>query len=231
MRQTKLLGNELLASPLWGDSLSVPSRWLFICLLLKTDDEGQICVDHDFRVCSEISGMGIQSSQRALNELQREGLVTAYDDDTVVVHRASLYRQRQTHAQAQSAERMRRWRQRNGDASVEKTPPTPPSITVHSTSTSTVQETRQPKWAKRPEGVDPEVWDEFVALRRKRKATVTERVLRGLEKQAKLAGITLQEAMETCVDRGWATIKAEWLNKDGKTTYKGDISEAGEIDF
>lgn len=108
--QTKILGNELMDSPLWSDYISVPARWLFVCLLLKTDDKGEIVVDEDYRVCAEISGLGIQSSQRALVELEKAKLITAFDDDTVVVHRVGDFRQRQTVRQAKDAARVRRWR-------------------------------------------------------------------------------------------------------------------------
>ena len=226
-----MLGNELLSSPLWGDNISIPARWLFICLLLKTDDKGEIVVDEDFRVCAEISGLGIQSSQKALVELEKAKMVTAYDDDTVVVHRVGDYRQRQTESQAKAAERVRRWRHRNATAN--NHPPTPPRSTVQAStgSTSTSKSNASAKWAEKPDDVTDDVWLEFTTMRRKKKATVTTRVLNGLRKQAKLAGITLQEALETCLDRGWASVKAEWLNKDNRKVYKGDISEAGEIDF
>jgi len=151
--QTKLLGKQLQESPLWSDHVSVPARWLFICLLLRTDDKGEIVVDEDYRVCSEISGLGIQSAQRALTELEKVKMITAYDDDTILVHRVGLYRQRQTKSQARSAAYSKVWRQRkrtksdSGDDSrmpthQENPPQTPPSdstTSTNGTSTSTVQ--------------------------------------------------------------------------------------------
>ena len=263
--QTKLLGNELMSSPIWDDSISIPSRWLFICLLLKTDDNGEIRVDEDFRVCSEISGLGIQSAQKALVELEKAKMITAYDDDTLVVHRIHTLRERQTRVQARAMERMRRSRsnrkaneeankEANEFANSEQTPPTTPPILVQSSTSSTstvledlgsppvascseeVDSNEPPKtkrWADRPEDVDEGVWLEFVSLRRTKKATATDRVIKGLRKQAGLAGLTLQEAMETCIQHGWTAIKAEWLQGKvrNRKVYKGSMSEAGEIDF
>lgn len=234
---TKILGEGLEASPLWSNSVSVPARWLFICLLLKTDDDGEIRVDEDYQVCAQISGLGIQSSQRALAELERAKLATVCGD-TIVVNRVKIYRYRQSKTQAKSTERVRQWRLRN--ASEKETPPTtPPNVVQASTgtekvstsSTSSTTSNASAKWAKKPDDVTEDVWLEFVTMRRKKKATVTDRVLNGIRRQGKMAGISLQEALETCLDRGWASVKAEWLNKDNKQTYKGDISEAGEIDF
>jgi hypothetical protein len=252
--QTKILGNELQSSPLWGDNISIPARWLFICLLLKTDDQGEIAVDEDFRVCSEISGLGIQSSQKALLELEKSGLITAYDDDTVVVHRVGKFRQRQTESQAKAADRVRRWRDRNrtGNNSPPQTPPLVSTSTVQvvqevqedlggppvepcSDESSSNEPRKTKRWADRPADVDEGVWLEFISLRRAKKATATDRVITGLRKQAGLAGLTLQEAMETCIQHGWTSVKAEWLNKnsrrDNRKVYRGDMSEAGEIDF
>lgn len=159
-QQTKILGAGLESSPLWSNNVSVPARWLFICLLLKTDDDGEIRVDEDYQVCAQISGLGIQSSQKALAELERAKLVTVCGD-TIVVNRVKIYRYRQTEAQAKSTERVRRWRLRNAadnannNATDNATPPTTPpeidnpstssvqestSTVQNSTSTSTVQE-------------------------------------------------------------------------------------------
>jgi hypothetical protein len=176
--QTKLLGNELLESNLWDDMISVASRWLFICLLLKTDDEGWIVVDEDYRVCSEISGLGIQSAQKALAELQKANLICVFEDDTICINRVSRFRHRQTVAQAKAAERVRRHRERKAqsatsiasdndteNATSNPPPQTPPSEISSSTSTSTdstsstsststvqeeeeVRQAREQKWAE-----------------------------------------------------------------------------------
>jgi hypothetical protein len=139
--QTKILGNELMASKLWDDHVSVPARWLFVCLLLKTNDRGEIVVDEDYRVCSEISGLGIQSAHRSLTELQKMGLIAIYDDDTIVVRFVDTLRDRQTEKQAKAADRVRRWRERTrtekvtGDVTSDGIPPHTPPLEISSTST------------------------------------------------------------------------------------------------
>lgn len=141
------MGNELMASKLWDDHVSVPARWLFVCLLLKTNDRGEIVVDEDYRVCSEISGLGIQSAHRSLTELQKIGLIAIYDDDTIVVRFVDTLRDRQTEKQAKAADRVRRWRERTraekvtGDVTSDGIPPQTPPLEISSTSTDSTSST------------------------------------------------------------------------------------------
>lgn len=64
-----------------------------------------------------------------------------------------------------------------------------------------------------PEGVEELVWQDFVAFRKKRKAPVTQRVVDGIQKEAVVAGYTLNDALKECVVRGWQSFKAEWVEK------------------
>jgi hypothetical protein len=62
-----------------------------------------------------------------------------------------------------------------------------------------------------PEGVSVEVWDSFVKQRKARKAQITERVMKSIREQAKIAGWTLDNALNEIVVRNWQTFKAEWV--------------------
>ena len=62
-----------------------------------------------------------------------------------------------------------------------------------------------------PEGVSVEVWDSFVKQRKARKAQITERVMNSIREQAKIAGWTLDNALNEIVVRNWQTFKAEWV--------------------
>lgn len=68
---------------------------------------------------------------------------------------------------------------------------------------------------KRPDGVTEEVWLGFLTLRRAKKAPVTAIALRGIEAEAKKAGLTLQQVLELCCARGWTGFKAEWVREEG----------------
>ena len=62
-----------------------------------------------------------------------------------------------------------------------------------------------------PEGVDNLVWQDFLQIRKKRKAPITDRVIEGLTKEAKVAGVSLNDALKECVVRGWQSFKADWV--------------------
>jgi len=66
-----------------------------------------------------------------------------------------------------------------------------------------------------PEGVSDSVWQEFKSLRKAKKAPITQRAIDKISEEAKLAGWTLEKALEECIVRGWQAFKAEWVAKKG----------------
>ena len=79
-----------------------------------------------------------------------------------------------------------------------------------------------------PIGVTDTVWQDFVSLRKSKKAPISETALNGIIKEAGKAGISLQAALETCCSRGWSGFKAEWL-KDKDAGQKSFAEK--EYDF
>lgn len=67
---------------------------------------------------------------------------------------------------------------------------------------------------QKPESVSEQVWNDFTALRTKRRAPITETALKGIQREAEKAGITLEEALSTCCERGWQGFKAEWYRRE-----------------
>lgn len=62
-----------------------------------------------------------------------------------------------------------------------------------------------------PEGVSDQSWGDFLELRKAQRAPVTETVMRGIAKEAAKAGLSLEQALQTCCERGWRGFKAEWV--------------------
>jgi uncharacterized protein YdaU (DUF1376 family) len=79
-----------------------------------------------------------------------------------------------------------------------------------------------------PNGVTDIVWQDWLTLRKAKKAAVTQTALNGIIKEAGKAGISLQAALETCCARGWTGFKAEWL-KDKDAGQKSFAEK--EYDF
>ncbi len=64
-----------------------------------------------------------------------------------------------------------------------------------------------------PSDVSQQVWQDFVNLRKVKRAPMTQRVLNGLMSEAEKAGWTLEKALEECCLRGWQAFKADWVAK------------------
>jgi hypothetical protein len=63
----------------------------------------------------------------------------------------------------------------------------------------------------KPDDVSQEVWDEFLGSRKKLKAELTGLAMKRIASEAKIAGWTLQDALEEVCVRGWRSFKAEWV--------------------
>lgn len=70
-----------------------------------------------------------------------------------------------------------------------------------------------------PEGVSVEVWNEFIAHRKAKKARVTPLVIDGIAKQAAKAGWTLENALKEVIVRNWQSFNADWVAGKDKATY------------
>jgi len=68
----------------------------------------------------------------------------------------------------------------------------------------------------RPEGVSESVWNDFLQMRRAKKAPITNTALKVIEKQAALAGFTTEQALTEMITRGWTGFKAEWFKDKNK---------------
>ena len=67
-----------------------------------------------------------------------------------------------------------------------------------------------------PEGVSEQLWAEFVAHRKSKKAKVTQLVVDGITKEAQKAGWTLEQALTETIIRNWQSFKAEWVSAETK---------------
>ena len=94
----------------------------------------------------------------------------------------------------------------------DKQKPTPSSS---SSSSSTTSSTKKNTVAP-PIGVTDMVWQDWLSLRKTKKAAVTQTAIDGIEREARKAGVSLQVALETCCARGWTGFKAEWLKDKGE---------------
>ena len=62
-----------------------------------------------------------------------------------------------------------------------------------------------------PTNVDKQVWSDFLALRKVKKAPMTVTALVGIKREADKANWSLDKAISECVARGWTGFKADWV--------------------
>lgn len=80
------------------------------------------------------------------------------------------------------------------------------------------------KLAEKPDEVDAQVWDDFKRLRDKKRAPLTETALKGIVREAaKVPGLSINDALAVCCERGWQGLKAEWM-KEGSGGRRGNGS-------
>ena len=64
-----------------------------------------------------------------------------------------------------------------------------------------------------PDGVSVSVWADFKAVRKAKRMALTDTAIKLIRNQAENAGYTLQQALEICCERGWASFNSDWLDK------------------
>jgi uncharacterized protein YdaU (DUF1376 family) len=73
------------------------------------------------------------------------------------------------------------------------------------------------KTLERPDDIAEELWAEFKEHRKRKKAVVTELVIKNIRSEAGKANMSLSQAMEAMIVNGWAGFKSTWVMKDQST--------------
>lgn len=97
--------------------------------------------------------------------------------------------------------------------------------TSSSPSPSPISKSSPTKVISTPEGVSDSVWQEFIAHRKSKKARVTQLVIDGIEKEARIAGWSLEDALKETIVRNWQSFKAEWVKKDENLSKTGQMNQ------
>ncbi len=107
----------------------------------------------------------------------------------------------------------------------------PDSLIPDSLIPDSVEQSR--KRSDTPSGVSDSVWQDFKKLRRAKKAAITDTALAGIQREANKAGVTFEQALKTCCERGWTGFNADWVKADqakatGETAYQRSMRERFE---
>jgi uncharacterized protein YdaU (DUF1376 family) len=73
-----------------------------------------------------------------------------------------------------------------------------------------------------PEGVSESIFKDYLEVRKAKKAKWTQTALKGLQREADKAKMSLQDVMQLCCERNWVGFKAEWANSQDSVSKKAD---------
>jgi len=94
----------------------------------------------------------------------------------------------------------------------------------------TTKEPRKRVVIQKPDTVSQQVWDDWLTIRKSKKAALTQTAWELMLKEVDKAGWTIEAAIDECCLRTWASFKASWVNKPndlgGGTMNKQEALEA-----
>ena len=112
------------------------------------------------------------------------------------------------------------------------TPNPPESLTTNYKLETTNHKKDKRAVALPPSGVFDSTWSDFLALRKTKKAPVTQTAIDGIAREASKAGMSLENALRMCCERGWTGFKADWVQTptgQQKTPQNGNLAAARAI--
>ena len=87
-----------------------------------------------------------------------------------------------------------------------------------------------PQLAK-PDDVAKQTWDDWLTLRKAKKAPATETVVASSRVQAEKAGMTFEDFLQVWCRRGSQGLEAAWLKPDEKPQFKGRHTGFNQMDY
>lgn len=82
----------------------------------------------------------------------------------------------------------------------------------------------------RPDEVTEQIWNDFLKLRKAKRAPVSPTVIASIGREAGEIGWTLEQALAECVARGWQGFKAKWVQNADSRFTNGATGGGGFLD-
>ena len=110
---------------------------------------------------------------------------------------------------AQERETKRKEKRTERARSVDEAPPNQEPLTTNHETPPNGGVARK-RAAARPDDVSEPVWRDFQAIRKAKRAPLTDTALDGIRREAGKAGVTLADAIAYCCEAGWQGFNATW---------------------
>lgn len=77
-------------------------------------------------------------------------------------------------------------------------------------------------------GVTDQTAKDFLLIRKAKRAPLTETALNGIRAEASAAGMSLEDALKMCCERGWQSFKADWVKpkNNAPNSHQLNVQEA-----
>jgi hypothetical protein len=202
--------------------VSVGARGLWIdmmCIMHQGSEYGHLKVNGKVILTANLSrmtGSTIQETEGYLDELESAG-VFSRDESGCIFSRRMIRDEQVREARAAGGSKggnpaLMKDRKVNLHPNLE---PTPSSSS--SSSSSKDIKTRAPRFDAQAHleslSVDASIARDWLELRKAKKLPVTETALEGVIRESGKAEMSLDDALRTCCERGWAGFKAQWLEE------------------
>lgn len=152
-----------------------------------------------------------------LEEGDIQSVLDAMEGKVIEEGKLTGWEKRQPKREDSSAERAKLWRERKRtQENAQERPDTETDTEQKVVSNETTPRSRAKPELQKPADVSEGIWKDFTALRKKKRAPLTETALEGIRLEAGKAGWVLQSALAECCARGWQGFKAEWVNQQSR---------------
>ena len=74
-------------------------------------------------------------------------------------------------------------------------------------------------------GVDRKIAEEWIKVRKNKKLTQTETAFNKLKNEIDRSGMSANDCITLCVERSWGGFKAEWVEREGKSSLQGSFAK------
>lgn len=175
-------------------------------------------------VCNEDIANALDLETEQVDEIISAMQGRVLDEDQI-----SGWSKRQVEREDGAAERARAWREAKKNKEKETQPNanerkrTPDKDTDKDTDKS--KPNTKAKELLATLEISKNVAEDFISLRNRLKAPITQTSLNGIQREAVKAGLTLEAALQICCERSWRGFKAEWLNSKKNNSFSG-VQEA-----
>lgn len=210
-------------------SLPIEARWLYVTILLSADDVG-LFEATSFKLARR-ADIRRESGDKLIQLLADNDLIRLYEVDgkrygfiPKFRQRLQIKRSRYPHPPggllADDLDALNKINELGTKTTVvqqRSTVPNPLSTVVQPPEPEPEPEPEKKKPNTRTStvvecfsGVDPQVWNDWLAIRKAKKLPLTKTAMAQVEAEVKKAGISMQEALKECCLRGWGGFKASW---------------------